>query len=198
MRAASWRATARAVRRTARALPPTRPRCACARQQARKGAPKRTAAGRGTAPSGCPFGGCAPVARSARCGRIAPSPQNHAFVHSRPRSARCVRHKSGGFVQPFGRAPRSRCCFSASGVARHFTRCARCRARKAAPFPRGTRSRARAASRSGLLARHGSGSAHSAPRWFSRAPRSPILSQDGRSRQGNLGANRAEGRTAPP
>lgn len=140
---------------------------------------------------------CAHCSRCSR-GRIAPSPQNHAFVHSRPRFARCVRHKSGGFVQPFGRAPRSRCCFSASGVARHFTRCARCRARKAAPFPRGTRSRARAASRSGLLARHGSGSAHSAPRWFSRAPRSPILSQDGRSRQGNLGANRAEGRTAPP
>ena len=83
---------------------------------------------------------CAHCSRCSR-GRIAPSPQNHAFVHSRPRSARCVRHKSGGFVQPFGRAPRSRCCFSASGVARHFTRCARCRARKAAPFPRGTRSR---------------------------------------------------------
>lgn len=141
MRAASWRATARAVRRTARALPPTRPRFACARQPARKGTPRTTAAGRGTAPSGCSFGGCAPVARSARRGRIAPSPQNHAFVHSRPRCARCVRHKSGGFVQPFGRAPRSRCCFSASGVARHFTRSARCRARKAAPFPRGTRSR---------------------------------------------------------
>lgn len=138
--------------------------------------PGRPQGGRHTAPVALCVPRSSPLG-APRLGGCCSSPQNHAFVHSRPRCARCVRHKSGGFVQRFGGRVALPLLLPRSGG----------RPGTSPPSPRPARSRSH-------------GRARATPRPGSRppaTPRSPILSKSPVSVKGTC-ARGAQGRTAPP